>query len=70
MFKVDQRLYRTTDGKLVEEGDPAAAFLAYPAGTELSDEEARREGLLVERKAAPKAQAKPADKAAPKPADK
>jgi len=67
---VDKRLYRTADGRLVEEGDSEAAFLAYPAGTELSDEEARRAGLLVEKKAPPKAMAKPADKAAPKTADK
>jgi len=67
---VEKRLYRTTDGKLVEEGDPDAAFLAYPAGAELSDEEARREGLLSEKKPPPKAAAKPADKAAAKAADK
>jgi hypothetical protein len=61
---VDKRLYRTADGRLVGEGDPDAAFLAYPAGTEIPDTEAVKEGLLK------KAAAKPADKAAPKPADK
>jgi len=66
---IDKRLYRTADGRLVEEGDPAAAFLAYPVGTELSEEEARRAGLLPA-KTVPKAAAKPADKAVPKTADK
>lgn len=67
---VDQRIYRTADGRLCSEGDPEAAFLVYPAGTELSDEEARRAGLLEEKKPAAKMADKLADKAADKPADK
>lgn len=69
MFIVPERLYRTEGGVLVRHGDPAAAFLAFPAGTELSDEEATRHGLVaffaVKAKDAPenKMVARPADKA-------
>jgi hypothetical protein len=45
MFKVPERLYRTTGDRFVAHGDPEAAFLAFPAGAELSDEEARRLGV-------------------------
>lgn len=66
MFKVTERVYRTVDGRLVRHGDPTAAFLAFPAGMELSDEEARRSGLLelMEKSR------RPADKMAPRPRDK
>jgi hypothetical protein len=69
MFKVPERLYRTTDGRLVRHNDPEAAFLAFPAGAELSDEEARRYGVAgffaeKARAAAPqnKLGARPSDK--------
>lgn len=68
MFTVADRLYRTASGRLVRESDPAAAFLAYPPGTEVSDEEAKRSGLTefyrpateasADEKAAPPAQNK------------
>lgn len=45
-YIVPERLYRTVDGRLVRHGDPAAAFLAHPAGEQLSDEEAARKGVL------------------------
>jgi hypothetical protein len=32
--------------RLVNSGDPDAAFLAYPAGTELAESEASRVGLI------------------------
>jgi hypothetical protein len=78
MFKVDRRIYRTTDGRLVEEGDTDAAFLAYAAGDEVSDAEARQVGLTAlgagantaSANASAKSRAKLADKAAPRPADK
>lgn len=66
MYKVAERVYRTVDGRLVRHGDPAAAFLAYPAGAELSDEEARRSGLL---ELAEKSR-RPEDKMAGRPRDK
>lgn len=47
MFKVTERLYRTSEGRLVRHGDPAAAFLAFPVGAELSDDEARRFGVTA-----------------------
>lgn len=35
-MRADRRLWRTADGKrLVEDGDPAAAFLAYAAGDDV-----------------------------------
>jgi hypothetical protein len=33
--------------RLVDTGDPDAAFLAFPAGTDLAESEARRVGLLA-----------------------
>lgn len=71
MFVTDRRVYRTTDGRLVEEDDPRAAFLAYPEGAEVADEEARRVGLAAfAEKAGSKARAKLADKAVARPPDK
>lgn len=47
VFTVPRRLYWDKARiRLVEHGDPAAAFLAFPPGTELSLEEARRFRLL------------------------
>jgi hypothetical protein len=47
IYKVPRRLYWTADrSRLVEHGDMEAAFLAYPAGEEISMEEARRFGFL------------------------
>lgn len=47
VHRVQRRLYWTADrSRLVAHGDPAGAFLAFPAGAELSMEEARRYGLL------------------------
>lgn len=60
-----ERLWRTNDGDLVEEGHPDAALLAYGEDDELSDDD---KGNV--RKAAKKAAAAPADKKAPKAADK
>lgn len=33
----ERRIYRTEDGKLVNEGDASAAFLAYAAGDQVAD---------------------------------
>lgn len=47
VFKVPRRLYWTSDrSRLVPHGDAEAAFLAFPAGAELSLEEARRYRIL------------------------
>lgn len=46
-MKVTRRVYRTLDNRLVEHGDPDAAFLAYAVGDEIADSEARRVGLTA-----------------------
>jgi hypothetical protein len=57
------RVYRTVDGRLVWEGDPEAAFLAYAAGDEFTaEDEAALPGS--------KSKAAPANKSRPAPADK
>jgi hypothetical protein len=61
--RAGRRLWRTRDGGLVTDGDPAAATLAYAAGDELS---AGDEQLLAD----PAEAGEPAAKAAPAPADK
>jgi hypothetical protein len=75
VYRVDRHVWRTEDGRLVPDGDPDAAFLAYPAGTEFSDEEAARIGLTKSlsghtSQLDTKAAAKPADKAATPQRDK
>jgi hypothetical protein len=47
-MQAQEKLYRTTDGRLVKEGDPAAAELAYNPGDEVPEDEARRSGLMPE----------------------
>lgn len=64
---VKGRWFWTADrSRLVSDGDPDAAFLAYPSGAQISDEEARRMGLLKVaepvKPPTPKAVRKPADK--------
>lgn len=45
-FTTDRRLWLTADKeRVVEEGDPDAAFLFVSAGKEVSDEDASRYGL-------------------------
>ena len=60
-----QRWFRTAEGGLVPDGDPAGEFLAYGVADELSAEDA---ALVAPPKV--KAAARPADKAAPKAEDK
>lgn len=70
MFRVPERLYRTESGRLVRHGDPEAAFLAFPVGHELSDEEAERLGVTAFYETL-KARSVPIDnKMAARPADK
>lgn len=63
---VSEHVWRTSDGRFVAPGDPAAAFLAYAPGTEIPDREAERVGLADYLKS----RQRPLDKSAPKPADK
>ena len=48
-------IYRTADGRLVDEGEPGAAFLVCRAGTHVSVDTVRRFGLKFDgpRDAAP-----------------
>lgn len=46
VYKVPRHIWRTRDGRLVPDGDLDAAFLAYPAGEELSDHDAKAKGVL------------------------
>ncbi|MCP3805378.1 hypothetical protein NLX83_39540 [Allokutzneria sp. A3M-2-11 16] len=55
-----QRLYLTDDEKIVTEGDTAAATLYRTEGEEISEDDARRYGLLAD---GAKGKAKAADKA-------
>jgi hypothetical protein len=65
----DRRLWLTDDDKVVEDGDPAAAFLFANKGYPIAIEEAKRRGLVKEKTVAVSAPA-PAEKQAPKPRDK
>jgi hypothetical protein len=53
-YTVSRRLFHTADkSRVVAEGDPEARFLAFPSGTEISDDEAERLGIPdLERKMA------------------
>lgn len=59
----DRRLWLdATRERVVEDGDPEAAFLLCSPGDELADELVERYGLKERRKPADKARRKPADK--------
>lgn len=63
-MRAEQRLCRTADGRLVADGHPDAAFLAYLPGDDVAEKDE------AELKPVKKAAAKPADKSMAKPADK
>lgn len=46
MYISPTRLYADKDGNLVDEKDPKKAYLVVGAGGNLSDEDARRYGLI------------------------
>lgn len=55
MVTVDRRLWLDAAGKIVEDGDPAAAFLfAAGPGEQVSEEAAKDAGYKPKPKAAPK----------------
>lgn len=58
---LDKHWWRTRDGRLVPDGDPGAATLAYPRGHEVPDHLARQIGLLqaVEAEQRPSGQPEP-----------
>jgi hypothetical protein len=46
-YRVPEHVWRTRDGRLVLTGHPDAAILAYPRGDEMSEDEARRLGIVA-----------------------
>jgi hypothetical protein len=63
-MELDRKLWLTADkSKVVEDGDPDAAFLLGTPGTVVPDDEAERLGLTGKPKAAEKQTAAPANKA-------
>lgn len=65
-MELDRKLWLTADReKVVEDGDPKAAFLLGNEGAEVPDDEAKRLGLTGSKKAA-----EPANKAAKAAANK
>lgn len=71
MYDVTKRLYYTRDRRrVVEEGDPAAAFLFATPGTSVPLEEAERVGLTGKKVAAPAPVVVPSVAADPEPAPK
>ncbi|MBM7788858.1 hypothetical protein [Tenggerimyces flavus] len=67
-MKITEHVWKTVDGRLVPHGHPDAAFLEFPAGTEMGDDRARELGLLVDD--APKSRRPAANKQAAKSEDK
>ncbi len=45
-YRVPEHIWRTIDGRLVLTGDTDAAILAYARGDEMSEDEARRRGIV------------------------
>ena len=64
---LDRHWWKTTDGRLVPDGDPAAEILAYPRYTEIPDATAERLGIVA---GVPKSKPAPANKARAKASDK
>lgn len=60
---LDRKLWLTEDrAKVVEDGDPNAAFLLGNEGTEVPDDEAKRLGVKAKSAPANKAKSAPANK--------
>ena len=69
-MQADRKLWRTTDNRLVEDGDPDAAILAYNEGDDLSPADAAAMEGQKSAKTEAKAAEQPANKAAERPANK
>lgn len=46
-MKAQERLYSSVDGRIVREGDPAGAFLAYAIGDQIGEDHVAQVGRLV-----------------------
>jgi hypothetical protein len=73
MVRADRRLWETADrSRVVEDGDPEAAFLLCIPGDEIPEEQAKRYGLLKGNDAGPReeptAEGKPSESADEQPA--
>lgn len=66
-FIVKEHIWLSEDGELVPNGDPRARFLKYPAGTELTDHEAKAAGLPLKDEPEPELEAEPEAEPEPKP---
>lgn len=66
----DRRLWRTGDGRLVQDGDPDAATLAYKAGDRIEAADEAKVPRAQDDTAAAEEQAGPAAKARARPANK
>lgn len=79
-MRTTHRIYKTSEGELVREGHPEAAYLVYGDGDEVENRDQATVEALLEpaqpepgksaAKRADKAAAKPTNKQASKPADK
>ena len=70
-MKLDRTLWLTADReKVVEDGDPRAAFLLGTAGKDVPDAEAQRLGITGKKAPAAKQAPEPANKARSAPANK
>ena len=70
-MKLDRTLWLTADrDKVVEDGDPKAAFLLGTAGKDVPDDEAKRLGITEKKAPAAKQTPAPANKARSAPANK
>lgn len=70
-MRLDRRLWLTADkDRVVEDGDPEAAFLLGTEGKEIPDSEAERLGLKGSKKPAVQAEPEPEVKEKPAPANK
>lgn len=62
-MELDRRLWLNADRtKVVEDGDPEAAFLLGNEGTEIPDDEAKRLGVKAKSASANKAKQAPSNK--------
>lgn len=70
-MKADKRLYLNADrSKVVEEGDPEAAYLFAAEGAEVPDAEAKKYGLMGEKPKEPEPAVVHSSAADPEPAEK
>lgn len=60
-MKIPAHMWRTADGRLVPTGHLDAEILAYPAGTELTEDEIEKDPVLAKMLKAYRSKAKSSD---------